>query len=144
MTYPMTFSAETTATGGMASTWTSTAGSQASGIAIPREFEGPGGGLSPEDLFNQALANCFVATFKVYAEKSKLTFDSVSVASRLVVDLDDARRPVMKDFFLKATIRGASNPERAANLARKAASGGFVLNSVKTQCHFDFAVEGLA
>ena len=32
---------------------------------IPSEFEGPGGGYSPEDFYALALLNCFGATFKV-------------------------------------------------------------------------------
>jgi len=144
MKYPMTFTAETSATAGMNTLWNSHSEGGETRIAIPKEFEGPGGGQSPEDLFNLALANCFVATFKVFAEKSAVTFTSMSVSSRLVVDLDASRRPVMKDFFLNATIRGASHPERTQSLALKAASSGFVLNSVKTQLHFQLHVEGMA
>ena len=105
---------------------------------------GPGGALSPEDLFNQALANCFVATFKVYAENSKLTFSNLNVKSKLVVDLDERRKPVMKEFFLDVEISGPSNADKAMLLAKKASESGFILNSVKTNCHFNFTVRETA
>ena len=138
--YPVEFMADTVAPSGVQNNWTSTSSADRSSVSIPPEFKGPGGGLSPEDLFNQALANCFVATFKVFAENSKMTFDAVSVESRLVVDLDESGRPVMKDFYLHATIRSPSNRDRALLLAKKASASGFILNSVKTLCHFEFDV----
>lgn len=138
--YPMEFSSETVALNGVNSNWTTKSKYEESQLSIPPEFMGPGGALSPEDLFNQALTNCFVATFKVYAENSKLTFENLKVESKLVVDLDDRRRPVMKEFFLKAHISSPSNPDKAILLAKKASETGFILNSVKTVCHFDFQI----
>lgn len=138
--YPMEFTSETVALNGVNSNWTTRSKYEESQLSIPPEFMGPGGALSPEDLFNQALTNCFVATFKVYAENSKLTFENLKVESKLVVDLDDRRRPVMKEFFLKAHISSPSNPDKAILLAKKASETGFILNSVKTVCHFDFQI----
>lgn len=138
--YPMEFTSETVALNGVNSNWTTRSKYEESQLSIPPEFMGPGGALSPEDLFNQALTNCFVATFKVYAENSKLTFENLKVESRLVVDVDDKKKPVMKEFFLKAQISAPSNPEKAILLAKKASETGFILNSVKTVCHFDFQI----
>ncbi len=140
ITYPIEFRSETLAKNGVDTLWTARTGSQETLLAVPPEFGGPGGGLSPEDLFNLALANCFTATFKVYAENSKLTFSDLFVRSRLIVDLDQNKRPVMKEFFLEAKIHSPSNPERALLLAKKASESGFILNSIKTQCHFEFEV----
>jgi hypothetical protein len=140
ITYPIEFKSETTAKAGMSSTWTTRSQYQETLISVPPEFNGPGGGLSPEDLFNQALTNCFVATFQVYAENSKLTFEDLIVSSKLIVDLDENRRPIMKEFFLTAQIHSPSNAERALLLAKKASESGFILNSVKTQCHFEFKI----
>lgn len=141
ITYPMQFDSESQSTAGMKSLWTSHAAGLSSSISIPPEFEGPGGGLSPEDLFNQALANCFLATFKVIAEHSRLTFDRIAVKSRLVVAPDESKKPTMKEFNLSATIFNPSNAQKAILIAGKASETGFVLNSVKTKCHFEFTVE---
>lgn len=138
--YPLEFLSETVALNGTKANWTTKSQFEVSQVSIPPEFMGPGGALSPEDLFNHALANCFVATFKVYAENSRLTFDDVTVSSKLVVDLDESKRPVMKEFFLTAKIKNPSNSDKAILLAKKASDSGFILNSVKTKCHFDFEV----
>jgi organic hydroperoxide reductase OsmC/OhrA len=138
--YPLVFEARSESKAGIQATWRSTSGDFSNLLAVPPEFEGPGGGLSPEDLYNQALTNCFVATFKVYAEKSKLEFEGLETYSQLTVDLDEQKRPVMKEFHLKVKIFRPSNEERVLLLAKKASQSGFILNSVKTQCHFDFEV----
>jgi hypothetical protein len=139
--YPIEFQTQTTATHGIQTHWKSKIPSGELDLSVPPEFKGPGGSASPEDLFNAALANCFIGTFKVYAENSKLTFLKLEVSSKLVLDLDEKKMPVMKEFFLTAIIVDPSNSERALLLAKKASESGFILNSVKTHCHFDLQVK---
>ena len=138
--YPIEFNSVTSAVHGVQNNWKTRSNNLVADISIPPEFKGPGGGFSPEDLFNQALANCFVATFKVYAENSKLIFSDVVVDAKLVVDIDDSKKAMMKEFYLVAKIKSPSNPEKAILLAKKAAQSGLILNSVKTICHFEFHV----
>ena len=140
MKFPMKFNSMTSTAPGMNGTWETTSGDFSSTVAIPPEFSGPGGGLSPEDLFNHALTNCFVATFKVYAANSKLSFKKVTANSNLVVDLGDSKKPVMKSLKLKAQIHGASDGDKAQFLAKKAAQSGFILNSVKTDCQIEIEI----
>ena len=138
ITYPIEFSSFTASTAGVDNNWTTQSKEgRETACSVPPEFMGPGGALSPEDLYNHALANCFVATFKVYAQNSKLEFKNMKVFSKLIVDLDENKKPVMKDFFLSAIIESPSNAEKAMMLAKKATTSGFILNSVKTKCHFD-------
>ena len=132
ITYPILFVAKSQATSGTQMTWTSTSGEIESVCAIPVEFEGPGGGLSPEDLFAQALTNCFLATFKVFAEKSRIKYSNVSAAAELTVDIGDDKKPVMKECLLKVSIAGSEMPERVRMIAERAFQNGFILNSVKT------------
>lgn len=138
--YPLEFNSKTVAREGTSGTWSSESGPHMSHCSVPVEFLGSGGALSPEDLFNHALTNCFVATFKVYAENSKLSFASVAVQSKLVVDLDENKKPVMKSIHMDVKIFDPSNSERALIIAKKASESGFILNSVKTQKHFNFQV----
>lgn len=138
MAYPLNFESVTQSECGITGVWSSRSGDFESSIAIPPEFAGPGGGLSPEDLFNHALTNCFVATFKVYAQNSKLTFDRIEAHSKLVVDLDDNRKPVMKALEVRVRIENPSDRDKALMLAQKASRSGFILNSVKTDCQFFF------
>lgn len=138
--YPIEFHSRTEAACGLSRNWQTLSQDRHTEVSVPKEFLGPGSGLSPEDLYNHALTNCFVATFQVYAENSKLSFESLKVESKLIVDVDERKRPVMKEFFLSATIQAPNNSEKALLLARKASESGFILNSVKTICHFDFKV----
>ena len=81
-----------------------------------------------------------MATFKVYAENSKLGFDSVSTKSRLVVDVGVDRKPVMKSIYIHVKISNPSHIDKALLLAKKASESGFILNSVKTERYFTFEV----
>ena len=97
---PSEFQAHGDSASGISSSWSSKSETGTLDVSVPREFSGPGSAFSPEDLFNHALASCFIGTFKVYAENSKLSFDRVTTHSRLVVDFDSSKQPVMKDFFM--------------------------------------------
>ncbi len=139
--FPLNFEAKTDSKPGIETTWDVRCGENSTQLAIPPEFSGPGGAFSPEDLFNQALCNCFLATFKVYADNSKLDFEQVTAESSLTVDLDENKKPVMKKVYIRVRILRPSNPERALMLAKKATQNGFILNSVKTEREFDIRIE---
>jgi organic hydroperoxide reductase OsmC/OhrA len=138
--YPIPFDTRAHAPGGLSAPWSAVSGEHTSTVTVPPEFAGPGGALSPEDLFNQALTSCFIGTFKVYAENSKLTYEAVEAEARLIVDLDENRKPVMKELHLRARIVKPSNRDRALLLARKALQAGFILNSVKTEIRSEIDV----
>jgi len=138
--YPMTFEASADCESGMQTPWTT----QARGfdhvlpMAIPPEFEGPGNGLSPEDLYAMALQNCFVATFKVFAEKSKIQFERLAVRSRLIVDRDEKGRPWMARLHLKVDVTGAVQVEQTKRVLEKTSQNCMILNSVRTEKTFEF------
>jgi organic hydroperoxide reductase OsmC/OhrA len=138
--YPIEFHTQALSSSGINSNWSIQSEPFEMSCAIPVEFEGPGQALSPEDLFAQALTNCFVATFKVYAEKSRLEFTNVSCRGYLTVDLDENKKPWMKSFKLIATILSPNNVEKAKLLAEKAFKSGFILNSVKTHLSFELII----
>ena len=138
--YPIQFEVSAQANSGLSTPWSATALGHKTVCSIPPEFEGPGGALSPEDLFAHALTNCFIATFKVYAEHSKLVFDDLTAKSKLIVDLNESKKPVMKRLELTVNLKNPNNPERAKILAKKAFESGFILNSVKTELDFNFNV----
>lgn len=135
--YPLFFNATTKATPGLGTTWKSNAFDQLPlTVAIPKEFEGEGGGYSPEDLYLMALTNCFVATFKYSAHKSSLTFSELKVDSRLIVDLDENNRAVMKELHLNTSLSGVEQKEKALRLLTKVEGSCLILNSVKTKVIF--------
>ena len=140
ITYPVHFVATAESESGIGSPWQALSQSHLLSCAIPPEFEGPGNGFSPEDIFAQALTNCFIGTFKVFAEKSKIQFSKLNVSTHLIVDLNSQKQPVMKSAVLKVQIEGASNADRAKHLAERAFKSGFILNSVKTELAMELSV----
>jgi organic hydroperoxide reductase OsmC/OhrA len=142
--YPLDFKVSSKSVAGAASAWTSEVssaqGKLTSTLAIPPEFEGPGGGYSPEDLYALALLNCFIATFKVIAEKSRLNFESIEGAGLLQVDRNESGVPWMKSFKMNFTLSGAPDLERAKRLLEKTSQSCMILNSVKTEKIFEFEV----
>jgi uncharacterized OsmC-like protein len=142
--YPLDFKVSTKSGALTSSRWSSEVSSPAgkliSTVAIPPEFDGPGGGYSPEDFYALALLNCFVATFKVIAEKSRLHFESIEGDGVLQVDRNESGFPWMKSFQMKFTLLGALDLERAKRLLEKTSQSCLILNSVKTEKIFQFEV----
>ncbi len=136
----MQFRVKSTGTSGIQTPWETQAEAfeMKVPLAVPPEFGGPGSGLSPEDLYAFALANCFVATFKVIAEKSKLEFSDLSAEGELTLDRNESGVPWMKAFHLKVSLTGAKDPERALRLLEKTSQSCMILNSVKTEKTFEF------
>lgn len=143
ITYPLKFPVNSHSESGAQSRWTSSVRSDdALTCAIPAEFQGPGGGYSPEDFFALAVSNCFVATFKVIAEKSRLSYDSIALSGELTVDRDAHGKPWMSEMLLKITLRCALEAhERALRLLDKVSQSCLVVNSVRTQVSFQFQLE---
>jgi organic hydroperoxide reductase OsmC/OhrA len=139
--YPIPFETRILTSSGTTTAWQACSSSLEIDCAIPPEFEGPGGGFSPEDLFAQALTNCFVATFKLMAEKSRLNYEKLEAHGKLSVDLDESKRPCMKDFMLNIRISSPSDADRATRLVKKAMESGFILNSVKTNISYELLMD---
>jgi organic hydroperoxide reductase OsmC/OhrA len=140
--YPMTFSASASAHNGIDSVWSAmTADERELVCSIPKEFGGPNSGLSPEDLFVQALMNCYIATLKVIAQNSKMSFASIHSSAELTLDRDEAApTPWMKSVKLKFSVSGVENVDRFRRLMERVSKQCMVLNSVKTEVHFEFEV----
>ena len=133
ITYPISFHGESQAGQGIQNEWKVISSSFESNCSVPKEFEGCGKAFSPEDFFLLSLQNCFVATFKVYAQYSKLNFDSLNVTGELVVDKNEANKPVMKILKLKIEISNPSDKKKSDILVKKTLENGFILQSVKTE-----------
>lgn len=129
---PLEFESSAQSSSGMKTPWKVTSGEFHAECAVPPEFGGNGAGFSPEDFFAQALLNCFVGTFKVYAEASKVSFADLSVKAKLTVDKNEQGQIVMSGCHLSIWISGVSQPDRVQTLVTKTLRGGFILNSVKT------------
>lgn len=140
--YPLQFKVKAKAPAGIAGTWTTESpGLPVLTCAIPTEFQGPGGGFSPEDFYAMAVANCFVATFKVIAEKSKVEFESLEIQGSLHVDRDEAGRPWMKSVMLDIHVKkGSADRERLDRTLIKASQSCLVEYSIETDVQFQFQI----
>ena len=148
ISYPLKFNVSSKSESGINQVWQSDSAPQfanqtipyTSNVAIPAEFEGPGGGYSPEDFYALALMNCFIATFKVIAEKSRLEYKSIESKGSLIVDRGEGGAPWMKSFLAEVTLNGVVDKDRALRLLEKTSQSCMILNSVKTEKTFQFSV----
>ncbi|MBC7467027.1 MAG: OsmC family protein [Bdellovibrio sp.] len=137
---PLEFSSQASATGDFEKTWPITSGSIQAICSIPTEFGGAGGGFSPEDLFLQALMNCFIGTFKVYAKASRITFSQLNIKGQLTVDQNDSKSMCMKKALLSIEVHGVDRPDRIETIVAKTLRDGFILNSVKTEIQHELII----
>ncbi len=110
-------------------------------MSIPVEFGGPGGTYSPEDLYALSLMNCYLATFKYIAEKSKLQYDSILGSAILNVDKGERKTLWMESIVIKIKLVGCTNRDRALVLMEKTKTQCMIINSVNTRVEFDFSAE---
>lgn len=110
-------------------------------MAIPVEFEGPGGTYSPEDLYALSLMNCYFATFKYIAEKSKLQYDSIAGEAVLTVAKGDRKALWMESIIIKVKLLGCTNKDRGLMMMEKTKTQCMIINSVNTKVDFEFLVE---
>ncbi|MCB1108321.1 MAG: OsmC family protein [Chlamydiia bacterium] len=140
--YPMTFKAEATGTPGISNTWTATSHGNAPIVsAIPPEFMGPGGGYSPEDLYGIALLNCVLATFKVFAEKTGVSFNQIDGSAEIIIDRGDGGKPWISKINMHFIIKGAADPDKADKVLKESKAACLVCNSMKTEVSMTTQVE---
>lgn len=140
--FPLKFEVFATAPSGMGKPWTCQADKLPPiPVAIPPEFQGPGGGYSPEDLYGLALLNCLLATLKVYLEKGSVAYEAlegkaITTADKLASEPGFLMSQV--EFFL--TIRKPSDAEKAKKIADMAIRDSGICNSVKSGKTYHIAI----
>ena len=110
--------------------------------SVPKEFGGPGSGFSPEDIYISALANCYVATFKVIAANSKVDFTSLDTTGELTLDVNaETKKPWMSQAKLNVLVKTTGDIEKVERFANRVTSQCLILNSVKTEVIVSVRVE---
>ena len=107
---------------------------------IPRKFDGMGQGFSPEELFGLSMLNCFVATFKFYAQQSSLKFAKLQSKAVLSVDRNSDGKPCMHKVESVITLSDVSDVVLAQKLFLESQQNCFILNSVKTESDFSLVI----
>ena len=133
--YPVHFQAVSHCEPGINSSWRVQSSGYDTQCSVPKEFEGCGECFSPEDFFLMSVQNCFVATFKVFAQYSRLNFESLNVSAKLKVDKDSEGKPWMEEVHLEINLQGIQENDlrKAQTLIQKTLDNGFILRSVKSR-----------
>ena len=140
MNYPMKFKVNSNSGPGIMQKWVSSFDERQIEMAIPPCFEGGGGGFSPEDIYAMALLNCYMATFKVFAEKSRLSFDKIEGEANLEVDIGEEKLPWMSRVNIKISLHSPDNIDRAKRILEKTAANSMIINSVKSLVTIDWEI----
>ena len=88
-------------------------------IAIPTCFGGSGNEVSPEDLYLLSLLNCLIATFKVFAEKSKLGYEKLDGFAKLNLIQESSGVSSFKNIDIKLELFSPDNHVKAKRLFNK-------------------------
>lgn len=106
--------------------------------AIPTQFMGPGTGYSPEDLLGLAVITCLIATFKVFAEKTKFPYDEISATAKITIDRNAQGVPEFQKLDMHFTLTGVQDQEKAKALLAESEKYCLVSNIVKCEKTYDF------
>jgi peroxiredoxin-like protein len=105
------------------------------GIAVPEEFQGPGGGTNPEELLTSAITSCYSITFGIIAANRKLPVHGLKVEATGQVEQNG---PSFKyvSITLRPTITLAADAtdehlKLAEDMAHKADAYCIVTNAVR-------------
>lgn len=140
--FPINREVQATALEGVRKPWEAQVGSLPVIVsAIPPELLGPGGGYSAEDLFALALLNCIIATFKVYCEKSKISFKELKGRAVLTIDQQPSENLFwMKHIEVFIDVTGSSDPEKIKRQLESSIKDCAVSNSIKSSKTFHLNV----
>jgi len=115
--------------------WTARSNGQAVTVSEPVSVGGSDDALTPEHLFALSLLNCYVATFRVIAEKSDLTYESMKASITTTLDTDTT--PPLKEATITLTYHGEDDA-KTKHVARKARDHCYVHQSVRTDITISF------
>jgi organic hydroperoxide reductase OsmC/OhrA len=134
VSYPLVFEVYAEALAGVGTPWTTQQNSLAPlSIAIPPEFNGPGGHYTPEDLLTLSLLNCIIAMFKFKCEKNQILFGKIKGKAVAKLDIDQANNQLfISTIDVTLDVEGSSNIERAKELLDSSVKTCPVTNSLKT------------
>jgi len=139
--YPMSFTCSAASESGMQTKFQATAEDfPAIGCAIPTQFGGPGGGYSPEDLFALSVISCLVATFKVLAERGKLTYSTIESDVTLTIDRNASGVVGIQKLDIDITLKGVQDEAKAKTLLSESKKYCLVSNAVSCEKQINYSI----
>ena len=100
--------------------------------APPAEFDGPGNLWSPETLLVAAAADCFVLTFRAFANMSKLRWTSIVCDAKGTLDrADSVMRFTSIQLHARLLLPAGADEDKAQKVLEKTHKSCIVGNSLK-------------
>lgn len=138
--YPMSFEINASSTPGASTLFEAGAHHLPSiRCAIPPEFAGPGGGYSPEDLFALSALTCFIATFKVFAQKSGLAYNHIAGRTKLHIDRVQGR-PEFTKLETVIELSGVGDEAKARQLLGEAEKWCLVTAAIRCEKSYNYQI----
>ncbi len=109
-------------------------------FALPAEFGGVGGFLSPEDIYVAAANACVLTTTIARAKKHDVTLLSYKSEASGVLERVGAGREMTK-IEIKVRLAADSDPEKIMEMLADVAGRVPVIRSMSTSVSIDFEVE---
>jgi organic hydroperoxide reductase OsmC/OhrA len=131
--YPQHYHSEAEASAELKEAWESSTSDNKVTCSIPAAYDGSGEAFSPEEFFLLSLQNCFIASFKVYANHKHLEFDRINVSADLIVNVKDDQGPIMDYVEMFIKIYDVKDKNLASSLIDRALKDGFIFNSIRTK-----------
>lgn len=104
-------------------------------IAVPTEFQGPGGATNPEELLASAVAACYSITFGIIAENRKLPVQSLKVEAVGEVEQNGAqfnyKSITIRPHIVLASDASDDHLKMAEDMAHKADNYCIITNAVR-------------
>ena len=111
-------------------------------FAAPPEFGGEPGLWTPEHLLLGAVATCYVSTFRVIAERSKLDVHGLEVFVEGIISKEQGGFRFTEIVIRPAiTVEREQDCERAQRLAEKAEDACLVSRSLSAKITAEYKVE---
>ena len=121
--------------------WTAEHSGASLPIAVPPEFQGPGGATNPEELLTSAIASCYTITFGIIAANRKLPVSSLSVEAVGQVEQNGPSFKyigiTIKPVITLASDAGDDQVKMAEDMAHKADAYCIVTNAVRGNIHIE-------
>lgn len=109
--------------------------------SIPKEFNGPDIGYSPEDLFTLSLVDCFIATFKVFAKKANVAFDTIEGEAHLTVERKERGVPSLSKIDMTYIVTGTQDKEQVSTLLNETEKNCLVSNAISSEKNFTYQIQ---
>jgi peroxiredoxin-like protein len=111
--------------------------------AAPADFDGPGDAWSPEQLLLAAVEACFLLTFRVIAQASRIEFTALKVAGEGIVDRAGGGMRFTEIVLRpRVALPAGADPERVRRALERAERMCLVSASLSTPVRLEPEISG--